>query len=154
MAYYPPESLVDLSAQNLAKNMGTVNMNKSNEQAYVRGLRAAGIWKSLKRSLINWDQRCVAWAKKHKFPAGAGRVPLIAAILISLTGLVAGGIAVALIIAFIWAIVFIRQNADFSNMRVSSSSYDTDDGSNLNDEGYRNGPEGYGYYSDGFRIDN
>lgn len=126
-------------------------MNNQNKQAYNRGIKAADMWKKLKNVLSTWDRRCVHWASNHNAPKWVGRIPLVAAILASFTGMIAGGFVIALIIGFMWAIAFILQNADFSNMQVSSSS---DDELNFDDDGYRNGPDGYGYYMDGFRIDN
>jgi hypothetical protein len=105
--------------------MGSVNMKKHNQQAYILGNRAADMWKNLKRLLVCLERRCAAWAKKHNAPVWVSRIPLIAVILISLTGLIAGGFVVALIAVFIWAIAYILQNIEFSNMPLSESSYDT-----------------------------
>ncbi|MGR7122082.1 hypothetical protein ACU62C_22510 [Klebsiella aerogenes] len=99
-------------------------MSKHDEQAYSRGVRAAGIWKRLKHTVASWDQRGTAWAKNHNIPVWIGRVPLVAAILISLTCLIAGGFIVALIVAFIWAITFILQNFEFRNAHTEDQSND------------------------------
>lgn len=104
--------------------MVDVNMNKHDEEAYVRGVRAASIWKQLKRILTSWDLRCAIWAKKHNAPVWVGRIPLTLAILVSLAGLIAGGLVVTLIVAFIWSIAFILQNIEFGNMQVDEQSYD------------------------------
>ncbi|MGR7482817.1 hypothetical protein [Klebsiella aerogenes] len=113
-------------------------MSNHYEQAYTRGVRAAGIWKRLKHTVASWDQRGAAWAKNHNIPVWIGRVPLVAAILISLTGLIAGGFIVAFIVAFIWAMAFILQNVDLNSI---------DDDSKPTGPGYRYGQDGYGYYS-------
>ena len=118
-----------------------VNMSKHDEQAYVRGVKVAGFWKQLKRPLASWEQRSATWAKNHNVPVWVGRIPLVMAILISLTGLIAGGFVVALIVSFIWALAFILQNMGNSpNSNVYH--YDNDSGPIV-----RSGGEGYGLYS-------
>jgi hypothetical protein len=130
--------LIELSSQTLTKIMVGVNMSKHDEQAYTRGVRAAGIWKRLKHTLINWDQRCIAWAKNHNVPVWVGRVPFVTAIFVSLIGLITGGFVVVCIVAFIWAIAFILQSVDLNSI---------DDDSKPTGPGYRYGQDGYGYYS-------
>lgn len=104
--------------------MDIVNMSKQNKEAYNRGVKAAGIWKQLKNFLANWDQRCTMWTRNHNAPEWVGRIPSVIAILASLTGIIAGGLFIALIVLFIWAIAFILRNADFSDIQVSESSVD------------------------------
>lgn len=108
--------------QNHTEYMGIVNMNQHNKQAYARGYKAAGIWKQLKGSLVSWDHRCVTWARNHNAPLWVGRIPLIAAVTISLASLIAGSIAVALVIVFIWAMAFILQNIKLGNIPANESS--------------------------------
>lgn len=91
------------------------------EQAWQRGRDAAGLWKKLKRIVSVWDQRCVAFVKKHKLPAWAGHIPIIAILILSLIGIVAGGIAVVFCIVFLWAFAFILQNLR-KNPQISESS--------------------------------
>lgn len=101
-----------------------VNMSKRDDEAYVRGVRAAGVWKQLKHILTSWDQRCAIWAKNHNAPVWVGRFPLALAILVSLVGFITGGFVVALIVAFIWSIAFILQNIEFGNVQVDEQPYD------------------------------
>lgn len=118
-----------------------VNMSKHDEQAYIRGVRAAGIWKRLKHTVASWDQRGTAWAKNHNIPVWIGRVPLVAAILISLTCLIAGGFIVAFIVAFIWGMLFIAQNTGNNLLRHENTNASTTHAQ------FRNGSQGYGLYS-------
>ena len=84
-------------------------MLESNEQAYVRGLKAATYWKHLKKVVSTWDRLCVAWAKNHKLPAWIGHIPIFIAVLGSLAGIVLGGAMIAGCLIFIWTIAFILQ---------------------------------------------
>lgn len=132
--------LIEKPPQTLTKRMVIVNMNKQNKEAYNRGVKAAGIWKQLKNFLANWDQRCAMWARNHNAPKWVGRIPLVAAILVSLTGIIAGGFLIAFIVVFIWAIAFILQHTDIKQTIE-------DDDSRPNGPGYRYGQDGFGYYS-------
>lgn len=91
------------------------------------GVRAAGIWKRLKHTVASWDQRGAAWAKNHNIPVWISRVPLVMFILFSLIGLTAGGLAVASVVAFIWAIAFMLQNIGNRAPYKSSDLNNTDD---------------------------
>jgi hypothetical protein len=126
--------------------MGTVNMNQFNKLAYVRGLKAAEAWKHMKYMLRSWDYRCATWAKNHNAPVWVGRIPLVVVILISLAALFAGGMIVALIVIFIWAIVFILQN-----IGQNDSASDSNIHAPLSE--YKDGPQGYGLYCGAYRID-
>jgi len=132
--------LIEKSSQTLTNRMGIVNMSKQNKEAYNRGVKAAGIWRQLKKLLANCDQRCTVWARNHNAPAWVGRIPLVTAILASLTGIIAGGLFIAFIVVFIWAIAFILQHAD-----IKKSVEDED--SRPHGPGYRYGQDGFGYYS-------
>lgn len=66
--------------------MEIVNMLESNEQAYVRGQKAATYWKRLKKVVLGWDQRGVTWARNHKVPVWLGHAPTI--IVISLPSII------------------------------------------------------------------
>ncbi|WP_434462167.1 hypothetical protein ACMV5L_01685 [Serratia plymuthica] len=126
-------------------------MNDTKQQhAYQRGVRIANLWKRLKGTILKWDAICVAKARNHKLPGWVGYVPIAIALFGSLTAALLGGAAIAGCLLFIWAIAVIRQNADLSNVQLNEST--SDEESNTHD-GYRNGPEGYGYYMGGFRDD-
>ncbi|MEX3174051.1 DUF3742 family protein [Serratia quinivorans] len=120
------------------------------QQAYERGARTAHLWKKFKDSVLHWDRRCTAWANKKSLPLWVGHVPVIVALLGSLTIILLGGAVIAGCLLFIWAIAFILQNTDFSNMQMSDSSTNE----SVDDDGYQNGAEGFGNYVGGTRIDN
>ncbi|HEI8955488.1 TPA: hypothetical protein SLG95_003602 [Serratia liquefaciens] len=120
-----------------------------NQQAYQRGIRIARMWKRLKGTILRWDMFCVSKARKHKLPSWIGHVPIAVAFLGSAAAALFGGIIIAGGLLFIWAIAFILQNADFSNMQVSDSTNES-----VDDDGYNAGPEGFGNYVGGTRIDN
>ncbi len=120
------------------------------QQAYQRGVRMVSLWKRLKGTILKWDTFFVAKAHAHKLPGWIGHVPIAIALFCSLTAALLGGVAIAGCLLFIWAIAFILQNADLSNVQLNEST--SDEENNMHD-GYRNGPEGYGYYMGGFRND-
>jgi len=117
-------------------------MLQSNKQAYIRGHKVAVMWKCRKMSVITWDQRCVSWAKNHKLPGWIGHIPVIFAVLISLAGIAAGGIAIVSAVILIWALAFILQHLG-SNPAHSPNNYESDSSS----PEVRAGSEGYGLYS-------
>ncbi|MDL4914925.1 MAG: hypothetical protein QRY16_14370 [Enterobacterales bacterium endosymbiont of Blomia tropicalis] len=98
-------------------------MLKNNEQAYVRGQKAAIIFKHLKRVVLTWDQRCMAWVKHHKLPTWLGHMPVVIAVLGSLAGILLGGVVIAGCLIFIWAIAFILQQIGQST-RVHITNWD------------------------------
>ncbi|WP_431712600.1 hypothetical protein [Serratia marcescens] len=118
--------------------------------AYQRGVRIANLWKSIKGTILKWDAYCVAKASSYKLPGWIGHFPIVIALIASLTAALLGGLAIAGCLLFIWAIAFILQNADLSHAELTDST--SDEESSVHD-GYRNGPEGYGYYMGGFRDD-
>ncbi|ELQ9311769.1 DUF3742 family protein [Serratia marcescens] len=118
------------------------------QQAYQRGIWAARKWSRLKNVIMRWDRLCVSKVRAYRLPAWIGHVPIVIALIGSVTAMLFGGLIVAGSMLFIWAIAFILQNADFSNMQLSDSTNDSDD------DGYRAGPEGFGNYVGGTRIDN
>ena len=126
-------------------------MNQTrDQQAYQRGIRAARKWSRLKSVIMRWDRLCVSKVREYRLPAWIGHVPIVIVFIGSVTAILFGGLLVAGCMLFIWAIAFIIQNADFSNVQLNEST--SDEENNLHD-GYRNGPEGYGYYMGGFRDD-
>jgi len=125
--------------------MGIINMLESNEQAYIRGQKAATFWKRLKRVVSSCDRRCMAWVKNHKLPTWIGHVPVVIAVLGSLAGILLGGAVILGCLIFIWALVYILQQTSTDHMQVSNSSASDETGY------YYDGPEGYGKYENGVR---
>lgn len=110
----------------------------------------ASLWRRLKSTMLKWDAFFVVKARAHKLPGWVGHIPIAIALFGSLTAALLGGATIAGCLLFIWAIAVILQNADLSNVQLNEST--SDEESNMHD-GYRNGPEGYGYYMGGFRDD-
>ncbi|ELQ9312239.1 DUF3742 family protein [Serratia marcescens] len=119
------------------------------QQAYQRGVWAARKWSRLKNVIMRWDRLCVSKVREYRLPAWIGHVPIVIALIGSVTAMLFGGLLVAGCMFFILAIAFILQNADFSNMQLSDSTNDS-----VDDDGYRAGPDGFGNYVGGTRIDN
>ncbi|KML70036.1 hypothetical protein [Pectobacterium peruviense] len=69
-------------------------------QAYQRGLKAAGIWKSTKNRLKQWDATCVAWATKHHLPELIGHIPVVAGIVLFVSGVLLGGAILSAVLIF------------------------------------------------------
>lgn len=69
-------------------------------QAYQRGLKAAGIWKGTKSSLKQWDAACVTWAAKHHLPKLAGHIPVATGIVLFVSGILLGGAILSLLLLF------------------------------------------------------
>ncbi|AVN35467.1 hypothetical protein [Serratia marcescens] len=125
-------------------------MNETKQHhAYQRGVRMASLWKRIKGTIMKWDAFCVAEAHSHKLPGWIGHAPIAIVLFGSAAAILFGGIVIAGCMLFIWAIAFILQNADFSNMQVSDSTNES-----VDDDGYKTGPEGFGNYVAGTRIDN
>ncbi|CAI2026097.1 Uncharacterised protein [Serratia quinivorans] len=110
------------------------------QQAYERGARTAHLWKKFKDSVLHWDRRCTAWANKKSLPLWVGHVPVIVALLGSLTIILLGGAAITGALLFVWAIAFILQS-------IASQSFDDSDSNSQATSEYRNGDQGFGLYS-------
>ncbi|HGL5836586.1 TPA: hypothetical protein ACKFTR_004290, partial [Enterobacter kobei] len=72
------------------------------QQAYQRGIWAARKWTRLKDTIMRWDRHCVAKARKHRLPAWIGHVPIVIALIGSVTAMLFGGLLVAGSMLFIW----------------------------------------------------
>lgn len=108
--------------------------------AIQRGIKLAGFWKKTRRRVSQWDAICVHWAKSRGLPGWLGHVPIVLAIVLSITAAILSGLLIGVVIAFVWmAIVGI----------FSTSNANEDDCSEAksNGPGYRDGIDGYGYYS-------
>lgn len=69
-------------------------------QAYQRGLKAAGIWKGTKSRLKRWDAACVTWATKHSLPELLGHIPVAAGIVLFVSGVLLGGAFLSPVLLF------------------------------------------------------
>jgi len=108
--------------------------------AVQRGIKLAGLWKKTRRRVSQWDAICVHWAKSHGLPGWLGHVPIVLAVVLSIIAAVLGGLLMSVVIAFVWmAIVslFSASNANEDDYSEAKSS----------GPGYRDGIDGYGYYS-------
>ncbi|HBC5198998.1 hypothetical protein IM817_01660 [Serratia marcescens] len=110
------------------------------QQAYQRGIRAARKWLRLKNVIMKWDRLCVSKVREYRLPAWIGHVPIVIALIGSVTAMLFGGLLVAGSMLFIWAIAFILQNVD-------PSDENTFDDERASGPSIRHGNDGYGYYS-------
>ncbi|MBH2647851.1 hypothetical protein [Serratia ureilytica] len=81
------------------------------QQAYQQGIRAARKWRRLKNVIMKWDRLCVSKVREYRLPAWIGHVPIVIALIGSVTAMLFGGLLVAGSMLFIWAFAFILQNA-------------------------------------------
>ena len=70
--------------------------------AVQRGIKLAGLWKKTRRRVSQWDAICVHWAKSRGVPGWLGHVPIVLAMVISITAAVLGGLLISVLIAFVW----------------------------------------------------
>ncbi|MBP2834732.1 hypothetical protein [Dickeya parazeae] len=133
--------------------------NTVQNKAYQRGLKAASIWKNSKSHLMRWDAKCVAWATRYHIPKWVGHLPVIAGIVLFLSGVLLGGVVLSVIMLFVAALLSIMLGNSSKN-----ATKHTEDNSSLPpselpkgddclEDGYRNGYDGYGYYFGGIKID-
>lgn len=80
------------------------------QQAYQRDAWAARKWSRLKNMIMRWDRLCVSRVRENRLPAWIGHVPIVIALIASVTAMLFGGLLVAGCMFFIWALVFIFQN--------------------------------------------
>ncbi|HGM6839727.1 TPA: hypothetical protein ACKP7D_003514 [Serratia marcescens] len=93
----------------------------------------ASLWKRLKRTILKWDSFWLTKARKCNLPAWLGHMPVAVALLGSLTIIFVGG-------AVIRAIAFILQS-------IASQAFDDSDSNKQATSEYRNGDQGFGFYS-------
>lgn len=78
-------------------------MQNDNQFAAVqRGIKLAGLWKKTRRRVSQWDAICVHWPKSHGLPGWLGHVPIVLAMVLSLTAAILGGLLIGVVIAFVW----------------------------------------------------
>lgn len=92
------------------------------ERAYLRGVRAAKLWKRLTTVIRRWDCLCVTKARKHNLPAWLGHVPLILSLGVMLLIFVFGGIMIASSVALITAIALLAGGLFSSKEEQAPSS--------------------------------
>jgi hypothetical protein len=119
---------------------GGIMTQARDQQAYQRGIRAARKWLRLKNVIMKWDRLCVSKVREYRLPAWIGHVPIVIALIGSVTAMLFGGLLVAGSMLFIWAIAFILQNVD-------PSDENTFDDERASGPSIRHGNDGYGYYS-------
>ncbi|MFJ5338803.1 hypothetical protein ACIPSD_06770 [Pectobacterium sp. CHL-2024] len=81
--------------------------NTAKNRAYQRGLKAAGIWKSAKNRLIQWDATCVAAAGRHNMPKWIGHIPIAAFCALSIAAILFGGFIIGGMFLLLWAVFLI-----------------------------------------------
>ncbi|WP_199638472.1 hypothetical protein JEM67_02220 [Serratia sp. PAMC26656] len=99
------------------------------QQAYQRGIWAARKWTRLKDTIMRWDRRCVAKARKHRFPGWIGHIPMIMLATSILAAVAFGGLFIASLGIIISAIILIAslvfEPLDEQNSRKSTFEYKT-----------------------------
>ncbi|MFS7243924.1 hypothetical protein AB6849_26880 [Serratia proteamaculans] len=78
-----------------------------NQQAYQRGIWAARMWKHLKSTILRWDTFCVSKARKYRLPTWLGHVPITCLVAVSAISGLTGGLLVAIVILFGWALLLL-----------------------------------------------
>ncbi|TNH42248.1 hypothetical protein [Photorhabdus luminescens] len=115
-------------------------------RAQIRGAKAAGIYRNLCQRLRTWDTNCVVKAHKHNLPVWVGHLPVYLFVGSSAIALLLGSLAIAGIIILIFGLLLgLSQTNKGETLHFSNTPED--------ENGYRNGYEGYGYYMGGFRVD-
>ncbi|EAT1306827.1 hypothetical protein DZB77_08250 [Salmonella enterica] len=123
------------------------------QQAYQRGIWAAGRWSRLKDVIMRWDRFCVSKAREYRLPGWIGHVPIAIALIGSVAAILFGGLVVAGCMLFIWAIAFILQQVGQADSQENDTNYfDSNTDSEPLTE-YRDGDQGYGLYCGSYRID-
>lgn len=105
-------------------------MNETRQHhAYQRGVRMASLWKRLKDTIMRWDRRCVAKARKHRLPGWIGRIPMIMLATSILATVTFGGLFIASLGIIMSAIILIAslvfEPLDEQNSRKSTFEYKT-----------------------------
>ncbi len=77
------------------------------ERAYLRGARAAKHCKRLTTAIRRWDCLCVTKARKHNLPTWLGHVPIACLVAVSVVSCLTGGLLLAAIVLFVWALLLL-----------------------------------------------
>ncbi len=120
------------------------------KRAWNRGVRLAEIWKRAKANLLNWDKKCVVWAKAHRLGGWMGHIPacLLCVGSLALLILSSGFILKAVVIfLFLMCLLFPASSSqDGTNKDSIGSSY-------KNPTAYdSNGELGPGHYADSYKT--
>lgn len=120
------------------------------KRAWNRGVRLAGIWKRAKANLLNWDKKCVVWAKAHRLKSWMGYIPVFLLCVGSLGLLIlsSGFILKAIVILLLLISLFFPAGSsqDSSSQNSTGRSY-------KNPTAYdSNGELGPGHYADSYKT--
>ncbi|KAA1195715.1 hypothetical protein [Photorhabdus heterorhabditis] len=118
-------------------------------RAQIRGAKAARIYRNLHQRLRTWDAHCVAKSHKYNLPGWVGHLPVYLFVGSSTIALLLGSLAIAGIIILFFELLLGLSQFSQTNRRETLHLSNTPKDEN----GYRNGYEGYGYYMGGFRMD-
>lgn len=123
--------------------------NQTQTRAYQNGILAAkGVrWAGKKLKML--DKACVASAKRKEWPGWLGHIPLISMALAIIALLAYFSLEILFTVGFLVIVFSVAANmggGDFYDESLQTTNEDED--------GYRAGYSGYGYYMGGIRIDN
>lgn len=127
-------------------------------RAFERGVRIAGLFKKLTKTIRLSNDACLNWVHKKGLPEILGRLPVpIAMFCLLITALLCGlliGSIIVIAAMFIYMLcnLAIDKSPDEQSIFAKSESYGGSE--------YRNGASGYGYYSEsrdgsstGYKVD-
>ncbi|MBS9439980.1 hypothetical protein EAE91_23395 [Photorhabdus noenieputensis] len=114
-------------------------------RAQARGVKAANIYRNLCQRLHTWDANCVTKARKYNLPSWMEHMPIY---------LLVSSIVVTLLIGVLMAIgvIILIFGLLLGLSLAKDSKQDTTYSESLKAK-YRNGSEGYGFYSNGSKLD-
>ncbi|WP_423256621.1 hypothetical protein [Escherichia coli] len=120
-------------------------MTSNNNAAYLRGRRIAMRWKLIKTFLYQIDMFCINVARKHHLPGWTGRIPVM---------LLLTAIAICGIFSLFAALCcFLLIAAPFCLMAMMKNLPEIEIEKKDTAEGFTIGPQGLGYYVNGYRVD-
>lgn len=123
--------------------------NQTQTRAYQNGILAAkGVrWAGKKLKML--DKACVASAKRKEWPGWLGHIPFMSMALAIIALLAYFSLEILFTVGFLVIVFSVAANmggGDFYDESLQTTNEDED--------GYRAGYSGYGYYMEGIRIDN
>ncbi|MBA0216582.1 hypothetical protein H0248_04250 [Pectobacterium brasiliense] len=92
-------------------------------QAYQRGLKAAGIWKGTKNRLKQCDAVCVAWATQNHLPKLVGHIPVTAFLTLSIAAILFGGFIIGGMFLLLWAVFLISPKKGLTDRNAHDDEY-------------------------------
>ncbi len=114
-------------------------------RAQIRGTKAARIYRNLRQRLRTWDAHCVTKAHKYNLPSWMGHMPIYLLVSSIVVTLLAGVLMAIGVIVLIFGLLLGLSLA-------KDNKQDTTYSESLKAK-YRNGSEGYGFYSNGSKLD-